>query len=106
MLNIGGVKTPPGPLIERIKSIDDIQDVTVANVRDPAECEVLLIAVETRTDPMARDYTPPISAFVQRYADSYELLHLKAFPRTHTGIIRREGIQEAYRLDVPEVKRG
>ena len=55
------------------------------------------MAVETGLGAGPRDLRPLISPIVQRYVSAYVLLPLAIFPRTETGKIRREAIQEAYR---------
>jgi acyl-CoA synthetase (AMP-forming)/AMP-acid ligase II len=102
MLNIGGVKIAPGPLIEQLKAIDGIQDASVASIVDPADGQCLLIAVETGSPDAATDFQSMITKVVQQYASAYVLLPMTAFPRTHTGKIRRAGIMEAYRRSVSD----
>jgi len=101
MLNVGGLKIPPGPVIEQLKAIDGILDATIATVRDASGCEVLLVAVETGLDDGASDLGPLVSPIIRHYASIYQLLPLRVFPRTETGKIRREGIEEAYRRTLP-----
>jgi len=62
---------------------------------------VLLVAVETGLDDGASDLGPLVSPIIRHYASIYQLLPLRVFPRTETGKIRREGIEEAYRRTLP-----
>ena len=97
VLNVGGTKVPPGPIEEQIRAIDGVLDATVTDVLGPSGREVLLVAVETGSPAGPPDLRPLISPIVQRYASAYVLLPLAVFPRTETGKIRKDAIQEAYR---------
>jgi acyl-CoA synthetase (AMP-forming)/AMP-acid ligase II len=97
VLNVGGMKVPPGPIEEQIRAIDGILDATVTCVPGPSGREVLLVAVEIGSNAGQPDLRPLISPIVQLYASAYVLLPLALFPRTETGKIRKDGIQEAYR---------
>ena len=55
------------------------------------------MAVETGLGASPHDLRPLISPIVQRYVSAYVLLPLAIFPRTETGKIRRDAIQDAYR---------
>lgn len=97
VLNVGGTKVPPGPIEEQIRAIDGILDATVTDALGPSGREVLLVAVETGSPAGPPDLRPLISPIVQQYASAYVLLALAVFPRTETGKIRKDAIQEAYR---------
>jgi O-succinylbenzoic acid--CoA ligase len=97
VLNVGGVKVPPGPIEEQIRAIDGVLDAMVTGVLGPLGREVLLVAVETGPTVGQPDLRALISPIVQQYASAYALLPLAVFPRTETGKIHKEGIQEAYR---------
>ena len=100
MLNVGGIKIAPDPVVEQIKAIDGILDAMVASVVAPSGYEVLLVAVETGSGGGPPKLEGLISGIIQHYASIYELLPLPVFPRTETGKIRQEAIQEAYRRAV------
>ena len=100
MLNIGGMKIPPGPVIEQIKAIEGILDAAVAGVVNAAGSEVLLVAVETGTSGPPPDFQAKIGVIIQQYASAYVLLPLSVFPRTETGKVRNEAIRDAYRQTV------
>jgi acyl-CoA synthetase (AMP-forming)/AMP-acid ligase II len=97
VLNVGGMKVPPGPIEEQIRAIDGILDASVAGVPCPSGREVLLVAVETGSNACQPDFRAQVSPIIQQYASAYELLPLSVFPRTETGKIRKDAIQEAYR---------
>jgi acyl-coenzyme A synthetase/AMP-(fatty) acid ligase len=97
MLNVGGMKIPAGPVVAQIKAVDGIDDAMVARAVDGAGREVLLVAVEVGSNGGPPDLEGLISPIIQRYSSTYELLPLPAFPRTETGKIQRQAVQQAYR---------
>jgi fatty-acyl-CoA synthase/O-succinylbenzoic acid--CoA ligase len=96
MLNIGGMKVPPGPVVEQIRAIDGVLDAMVTTVVNAQGMEALLVAIETGSDGGPLGLEAAINPIIQRYASRYVLLPLAAFPRTETRKIRQEGIRAAY----------
>jgi acyl-coenzyme A synthetase/AMP-(fatty) acid ligase len=97
VLNIAGLKVSPSQIEEEIRAIDGIHDAIVLWALNALEISVLVVAVETGPGGGPDDLAALINPIIQRFASTYELLALAAFPRTETGKIRREIIQEAYR---------
>ncbi len=100
MLNVGGMKVAPGPVVEQIKAIEGILDAMVGITVDRSGCDALLIAVETGLDGGPPDLQGLIGSIIQQFASAFVLLPLPVFPRTETGKIRQEAIHEAYRRTV------
>jgi acyl-CoA synthetase (AMP-forming)/AMP-acid ligase II len=96
MLNVGGVKIPPGPVEDQIRTIDGVLDAMVTNVVNARGLEVLLVAVETGSGGGVPGLEAAINPIIQLYASRYFLLPLPVFPRTETGKIRQEAIRAAY----------
>ncbi|HEX3995764.1 MAG TPA: class I adenylate-forming enzyme family protein [Acetobacteraceae bacterium] len=96
MLNVGGVKVPPGPVEDRIRAIDGVQDAMVTNVVNAQGIDVLLVAVETGSGDGVWGLEAAVNPIVQLYASRYVLLPLPVFPRTETGKIRQEAVRAAY----------
>jgi acyl-CoA synthetase (AMP-forming)/AMP-acid ligase II len=96
MLNIGGMKVPPGPVVEQLRTIDGVLDAMVMSVVNAQGIEVLLVAVETGSDGGPAGLEAAINPIVQRYASRYVLLPLPAFPRTETRKIRQDAVRAAY----------
>jgi acyl-coenzyme A synthetase/AMP-(fatty) acid ligase len=96
MLNVGGVKIPPGPVEDQIRTIDGVLDAMVTNVVNARGLEVLLVAVETGSGGDVPGLEAAINPIIQLYASRYFLLPLPVFPRTETGKIRQEAIRTAY----------
>ena len=97
VLNIAGLKVSPGQIEEEIRAIDGILDAIVIWALNTLEISVLVVAVETGPNGGRDDLAGLINPIIQRFASTYELLALAAFPRAETGKIRREAIEEAYR---------
>jgi acyl-CoA synthetase (AMP-forming)/AMP-acid ligase II len=96
VLNIGGLKVSPSQIAEEIRAIDGILDAMVIRALNLSEISVLVVAVETGPGGGPDGLASLISPIIQRFASVYELLLLAVFPRTETGKIRKEAIQEAY----------
>ncbi len=96
VLNIGGTKILPGQIVEEIQAIDGILDAMVFQALNTLEINVLVVAVETGRDGGPEDIVGLINPIIQRFISTYELLVLDVFPRTETGKIRREAMQETY----------
>jgi acyl-coenzyme A synthetase/AMP-(fatty) acid ligase len=96
VLNIGGLKVSPSQIAEEIRAIDGILDAIVIRAMGTLEISVLVVAVETGPGGGPDDLASLINPIIQRFASVYELLPMAVFPRTETGKIRREAIQEAY----------
>jgi acyl-coenzyme A synthetase/AMP-(fatty) acid ligase len=96
VLNIGGLKLSPGQIVEEIRAVDGILDAMVIQALNRLGISVLVVAVETGPGGGPPGLAGLISPIIQRIASVYDLLPLAVFPRTETGKIRREGIQEAY----------
>jgi acyl-CoA synthetase (AMP-forming)/AMP-acid ligase II len=96
VLNIGGTKVLPSQIVEEIRAIDGILDAMVIQALNMLEISVLVVAVETGPGGGPDDVAGLINPIIQRFTSTYELLVLAVFPRTETGKIRREAIQEAY----------
>jgi len=96
MLNVGGMKVPPGPVEEQIKAVDGLLDAVVTNVVNAKGIEVLLVAVETGSGSDRSGLEAAINPIIQRYASRYVLLALAEFPRTETRKIRLDAVRAAY----------
>ena len=96
MLNVGGMKVPPGPVVEQIRTIDGVLDAMVTSVVNARGIEVLLVAVETGLGGDRSGLEAAINPIIQRYASRYVLLPLPAFPRTETRKIRQDAVRAAY----------
>jgi acyl-CoA synthetase (AMP-forming)/AMP-acid ligase II len=97
MLNAGGIKLAPGPIEERLRTLDGIRDALVTAVDDGLETGTVLVAIETglaEADVHLLDLIAPI---VREYATRFESIALPVFPRTETGKIRRDEIKKLYR---------
>ena len=97
VLNIGGLKLSPSQIAEEIRAIDGILDAMVIQALNRLGISVLVVAVETGLGGGPAGLAGLINPIIQRFASVYELLPLAVFPRTETGKIRTEAIQEAYR---------
>jgi acyl-CoA synthetase (AMP-forming)/AMP-acid ligase II len=96
MLNVGGMKVPPGPVAEQIRTIDGVLDAMVTRVVNAKGVEVLLVAVETGLDGDTAGLEAAINPIIQRYASRYVLLPMAVFPRTETRKIRLDAVRAAY----------
>jgi acyl-coenzyme A synthetase/AMP-(fatty) acid ligase len=96
MLNVGGVKIPPGPVEDQIRTIDGVLDAMVTNVVNAQGLEVLLVAVETGLGGGVSGLEAAVNPIIQLYAPRYVLLPMPVFPRTETGKIRQEAVRAAY----------
>jgi hypothetical protein len=96
MLNVGGVKVSPSQIVEEIRAIDGILDAMVIQALNTLQISVLVVAVETGSGGGPDDLEGLINPIIQRFVSVYVLLPLAVFPRTETGKIRREAIQDAY----------
>jgi acyl-coenzyme A synthetase/AMP-(fatty) acid ligase len=96
VLNIGGTKILPSQIVEEVRAIDGILDAMVIQSSNPLKISVLVVAVETGPTGGPDDLAGLINPIIQRFTSTYELLALAAFPRTETGKIRRDAIEEAY----------
>ncbi|WP_158922634.1 class I adenylate-forming enzyme family protein [Acidisphaera sp. S103] len=96
MLNVGGMKVPPGPVVEQIRAIDGVLDAMVTNVVNARGIEVLLVAVETGSGGGPAGLEAAINPIIQRYASRYVLLPMDEFPRTETRKIRQDAVRAAY----------
>jgi acyl-coenzyme A synthetase/AMP-(fatty) acid ligase len=97
MLNIGGVKIAPGPIEERLKTIDGVLDAVILGIADHLETNGLLVAVETEVGAGPTDLATRIASIITAYVMAYQVLNFSAFPRTESGKVRREAVHEAYR---------
>lgn len=97
MLNIGGVKTAPAPIEQRLKAIDGVRDALVTTIDDHLQTRVMLVAVETAPNTDAAALAQLIAPIVRAHVAYFQLVVLPAFPRTETGKIRREAVKELYR---------
>ena len=96
VLNIGGAKVSHSHIVEELRAIDGIRDAIVIQALDAAGISVLVVAVETGPSGGPDNLRSLIRPIIQGFASAYCLLRLEVFPRTETGKIRREAIQEAY----------
>lgn len=97
MLNIGGVKIAPGPIEQRLKTIDGVSDALVTITDDHLETRVMLVAVETALRSDTAALTELIGPIIRSYVTYFQLAVLPEFPRTETGKVRREAVRELYR---------
>jgi acyl-coenzyme A synthetase/AMP-(fatty) acid ligase len=97
MLNIGGLKIAPGPIEQRLKAIDGVQDALVTGIDDHLQTRVLLVAVEMAPHADPAILAQLITPIVRAHVTFFQLAVLPEFPRTETGKIRREGVKELYR---------
>ncbi|HVZ07094.1 MAG TPA: fatty acid--CoA ligase family protein [Rhodopila sp.] len=97
MLNVGGIKVPPGPIEDELKALPDIRDAALISIAGPTGDDTLLVAAEVGADVSMDGLRAAVGPIVQRYVQSFALLPLPSFPRTDTGKIRRGEIEAAFR---------
>ncbi len=97
MLNIGGLKVAPGPIEQRLKAINGISDALVTSIDDYLETRIMLVAIETEPGVRPADLSRLVMPIIQSRIAHFQLLMLPLFPRTDTGKIRRQAVQELFR---------
>jgi acyl-coenzyme A synthetase/AMP-(fatty) acid ligase len=95
-LNVGGVKVMPEPIEARIKAIDGVTDAVLVSVDGPRQAPILLVAIEIASGTPARELSARIGPIMAPYLRTFELLALRALPRTDSGKVRRQEVAEIY----------
>ena len=84
MLNIGGLKIPPGPLEEAIKRIAGVSDAVLVRTGGRADVGDLLVAIECAGGDAAPEMDRAVRAILSAYVRTFHLLKLPSFPRERT----------------------
>ncbi len=88
MLNIGGIKLPPGPLEDEIRRLPNVRDAALLTQDDGAAAG-LVVAVELASPCPVNSLLASVAPLVRRHVPAFDLLAFPSFPRTETGKIRR-----------------
>lgn len=96
MLNIGGVKVPPGPIEASVKRLAGVRDAIVLSVSRTHGLAMLLVAVELDAAQMPDGLRQSIGDIASAHVRHFEVLPLPWFPRTETGKVRRVEIEAIF----------
>lgn len=95
MLNIGGVKIPPYPIQELLKAEPGVSDAVLLQVESAAAVGMMCAMVEVEADAAPAAVLERVAEVMRRKARGAFVVHLETeFPRTETGKVRREALQE------------
>ncbi|MGE0225876.1 MAG: class I adenylate-forming enzyme family protein [Acetobacteraceae bacterium] len=97
MLNIGGVKISPEPVVAELKSVPGVEDAFVMSLGDSVESGALLVALQLAEGVAATQVRAPVDAIVRRLVRFYHLLPTRALPRTGTGKVIPDAVRALYR---------
>ena len=97
MLNIGGIKLPPGPIEDEIRQISGVLDAVLLTTAEAGGADALVVAVELDATTAPNHLHARVERVVARYVRSFHLFPLPSFPRTETAKVRRGEIEAAFR---------
>ena len=106
VLNIGGVKVPPGALEDALRRIPGVRDAVVMSIDRPDHTTTLLVAIEMAGEHAQAGLRDSVSAILSRHVRHFEIMPLPWFPRTETGKVRRQDIKAAFLRRLPHPETG
>lgn len=93
MLNIGGVKIPPGPIEDALKSIDGVRDAVLLPIENARGVTTLYAAIEHLPGADVQALLPEVRAIVAPQSRTYGVCFEVSLPRTETGKVQRSLLQ-------------
>ena len=106
VLNIGGVKVPPGALEDALRRIPGVRDAVVMSIDRPDHTTALLVAIEVAGEQAIVGLRDNVGAILSRHVRHFEIMPLPWFPRTETGKVRRQDIKAAFLRRLPHPETG
>jgi acyl-coenzyme A synthetase/AMP-(fatty) acid ligase len=97
MLNVGGLKLAPDPIVERLRDIPGIEDALVTKFDDNLETGAVLIALQAREGVVSAPIAEQVDAVLRPHVRFYHLLWTTSLPRTATGKVQPAAVRELYR---------
>jgi acyl-coenzyme A synthetase/AMP-(fatty) acid ligase len=97
MLNVGGLKLAPDPIVARLRDIPGIEDALLTNFDDSLETGAVLIALQARDEVVSAPIAEQVDAVLRPHVRFYHLLWTTSLPRTATGKVQAAAVKELYR---------